>query len=165
MRDATAVYRPVRRLDSGSPDTMELVPVKLGKAGVPQLFLAEKERFRTAPLTGSRPRLELLSSYETDLKNCRYYMALPGDLNGDGMEEITAFDGNSKLLEVLTPAAAAGPGWKSLMHFVLFEENIHFRGRKGVENVREAFIRDFTGDGKDDLLILLHDRVLLYPQS
>jgi hypothetical protein len=164
-RDSAAVYRSARRLDSGSPDTAELLPVKLGKSGVPHLLLAGRERFRTAPLSGARPRLELITSYETDLKNCRYYMAIPGDLNGDGKEEITAFDTASKLLEVLSPATAAGQPWKSLMHFVLFEQNIHFRGRKGIENVREAFIRDFTGDGKDDLLILLHDRVLLYPQA
>lgn len=164
-RDASAVYRPARRLDAGSPDILELTAVKLGKSATPQLLIAGKERFRTAPLTGSRPRLELVTSYETDLKNCRYYMALPGDLNGDGKEEITAFDGTSNLLEVLTPAAAAGQPWQSLMHFVLFEENIHFRGRKGAENVREAFVRDFSGDGKADLLLLLHDRILLYPQN
>ncbi len=165
QRDPSAVYRSTRRLDSGSSDIIEVTPVKLGKSGVPHLLLAGKERFRTAPLAGGRPRLELLTSYETDLKNCNYYMALPGDLNGDGKEEITAFDNTSNLLEVLAPAASAGQPWASLLHFVLFEENIHFRGRKGVENVREAFIRDFTGDGKDDLLLLLHDRVLLYPQS
>jgi len=164
-RDSAAVYRSARRLDSGSADTAELLPVKLGKSAVPHLLLAGRERFRTAPLAGARPRLELLTSYETDLKNCRYYMAIPGDLNGDGKEEITAFDTASKLLEVLSPAPAAGQPWKSLMHFVLFEQNIHFRGRRGIENIREAFIRDFTGDGKDDLLILLHDRVLLYPQA
>lgn len=164
-RDGTGVYRPARRLDTGSADTVELLAVKLGKAGVPNLFLAGRERWRTAPLSGSRPKLEAVTSYETDLKRCRYYMAVPGDLNGDGKEEITAFDGNSKIMEVLSPAASAGQPWKSLLHFVLFEENMHFRGRKGVENVREAVIRDFTGDGKNDLLLLLHDRVLLYPQG
>ncbi|HEX2747894.1 MAG TPA: VCBS repeat-containing protein [Verrucomicrobiales bacterium] len=164
-RDSAAVYRSVRRLESGSSDTQELLPVKLGKAGVPGLLLAGRERFRTAPLSGGRPRLELVSSYETDLKNCRYYMAVPGDLNADGKEEITAFDSTGNLMEVLSPAAAAGQPWQSLMHFVLFEENIHFRGRKGATGVREAFIKDFTGDGKADLLLLLHDRVLLYPQN
>lgn len=164
-RDAAGVYRTTRRLDTGSADGVELAAVKLGTAGTTHLLIPGRERFRTIPLTGARPRLELITSYETDLKNCRYYMGVPGDLNGDGIEEITAFDNTSKLMEVLSPATAPGQPWKSLMHFVLFEENIHFRGRKGVENVREAFIRDFTGDGKADLLILLHDRVLLYPQS
>ncbi len=164
-RDSAAVYRSVRRLESGSSDTQELLPVKLGKTGVPALLLAGRERFSTAPLSGGRPRLEPVASYETDLKNCRYYMAVPGDLNADGKEEITAFDATGNLLEVLSPAPAAGQPWQSLMHFVLFEENIHFRGRKGATGVREAFIKDFTGDGKADLLLLLHDRVLLYPQS
>ncbi len=164
-KDSAGVYRSTRRLETGSPDTQDLLPLKLGKAGVPHLLLAGKERFRTAPLSGDRPRLEPSGTYETDLKNCRYFMAIPGDLNGDGREEITAFDGSSHLLEVLEPSPAAGKPWASLMHFVLFEENIHYRGRKGSTAVREAFINDFTGDGRADLLLLLHDRVLLYPQG
>ena len=30
---------------------------------------------------------------------------------------------------------------------------------------REAIVADVTGDGKKDLLLLVHDRVLIYPQS
>jgi hypothetical protein len=163
-RDSAGVYRPVRRLDSGSSDTAELLPENLGKSGTPHLLLAGKERFRAAPLSGSRPRLEAAGSYETDLKNCRYFAAIPGDLNADGKEEIVAFDSASNLMEVLEPATGPGQPWTSLMHFVLFEENMHFRGRKGVTGVREVFVKDFTNDGKNDLLLVVHDRVLLYPQ-
>jgi hypothetical protein len=30
---------------------------------------------------------------------------------------------------------------------------------------REAVIIDATGDGKNDLLLMVHDRILLYPQE
>ncbi len=164
-RDAGGVYRAFRRIETGASEVSELQFLKLGRKAVPHLLLLGKDRFWTAPLAGSGPRMELTSSYETDIKDCRYYMALPGDLNGDGKEDITAFDGKAHLLEVMALPEVAGQPWLSLLHFPLFEENIHFRGRKGNLNVRDAFVRDFTGDGKSDLLLLLHDRVLLYPQA
>lgn len=58
-KDAAGVYRSARRLDTGSADTAELRPAALGRAGVPHLLLAGKERFRTAVLTGARPHLEI----------------------------------------------------------------------------------------------------------
>jgi hypothetical protein len=30
---------------------------------------------------------------------------------------------------------------------------------------REALIADLTGDGQNDLAVLVHDRVLVYPQE
>ena len=137
----------------------------LGKEARPHLLALGRDRFWTAPLTGARPALTLTASYETDLKNCTYFQVVPTDLNGDGKEELVAFDGESKLLEILQPGGITGEGWKSLLHFVLFEENIHFRGRKGEDNVREVLTGDFTGDNRPDLLLLVHDRILVYPQG
>jgi hypothetical protein len=47
----------------------------------------------------------------------------------------------------------------------VFEERT-FRGRRGgFPEPREAVVADLTGDGKNDLAILVHDRVILYPQE
>ena len=47
----------------------------------------------------------------------------------------------------------------------VFEERT-FRNRRGDgAEPREAVIADVTGDGKNDLIILVHDRVLVYPQE
>ncbi|MES2708883.1 MAG: VCBS repeat-containing protein [Verrucomicrobiota bacterium] len=164
-KDRAGVYRSSRRLQSDLMETTAALSVKLGREGRPYLLALGRDRFWTAPLSGTRPGLTLTASYETDLKGCNYYHVSTADLNNDGQEEIIAFDADNKLMEVLHPGGLAGDGWKSLLHFVMFEENIHFRGRKGEDNVREVLTRDFTGDGKPDILVLLHDRVLLYPQS
>lgn len=164
-KDAAGVFRSVRRLTGGGIDAQEALALKTGKDAKPILYVAGKDRFWTVPLTGGRPRLNLVSSYETDLANCSHFNAVPADLNGDGKEDLALFDGDTKLLEVVTPAAEAGAPWQSLMHFVLFEKNIHFRGQSGQDDVREVLARDFTGDGRTDLLLLVHDRVLLYPQQ
>jgi len=47
----------------------------------------------------------------------------------------------------------------------VFEER-SFRGQRNDSlEPREAWIADMTGDGKKDLLLLVHDRLLLYPQE
>jgi hypothetical protein len=47
----------------------------------------------------------------------------------------------------------------------VFEERT-FRGRRNdIPEPREAFIGDFTGDNRSDLAVLVHDRILLYPQE
>ena len=47
----------------------------------------------------------------------------------------------------------------------VFEERT-FRGRRSdVPAPREAAVADVTGDGKNDLIILVHDRVIVYPQE
>jgi hypothetical protein len=164
-KDPAGVWRSTTRLEADATETAAAIVLPLGKEARPHLLALGRDRFWTAPLTGARPGLSLTASYETDLKNCSYFQVVPVDLNGDGKEEMVAFDGESKLLEVLQPGGITGEGWKSLLHFVLFEENIHFRGRKGEDNVREVLTGDFTGDNRPDLLLLVHDRILVYPQG
>jgi hypothetical protein len=164
-KDAAGVYRSNRRLETIQGDVLQATAVSLGKAKVPHLMVVSRERFWTAPFGGAQPRLELTTSYDTDLQDCSYFTAVPADLNGDGQPEVVALDQTSHLLEVLAPTRKTGEPWRSLLHFTLFDENIRFRGRKGESSVREVLIRDFTGDKRDDLLILVHDRVLLYPQG
>ncbi len=47
----------------------------------------------------------------------------------------------------------------------VFEQKT-FRGRGGdMGEPREATVADVTGDGKNDLIVLVHDRILVYPQE
>jgi hypothetical protein len=164
-KDATGVYRVVRRLQGAPGEPVQVFPLALGNARTPQILVAGRERFWTAPFSANGPRLEPLDSYDTDLKNCAYYLAITADLDRDGKGEVVVFDRTSSIMELLTPATGAASPWKSVMHFVLFEMNLHFRGRKGDTTVREALVKDITGDGRPDILIIVHDRVILYPQG
>jgi hypothetical protein len=86
-----------------------------------------------------------------------------GDLDNDGRKDLVfletarnyldlvMFDANHKLV----PANR----WQ------VFEERT-FRGRRGdFPEPHEAAVADVTGDGKNDLIILVHDRILVYPQE
>lgn len=163
-KDPSGVYRVIRRFQGAPGESVQVIPMMLGSAKVPQVLSAGRDRFWTAPFSGTGARMEFVDSYDTDLQNCAYFQAMSADLDGDGKAEVVAFDRASHLIELLSPAVA-GAQWKSFMHFVLFEMNIHFRGRKGDTGVREAVVRDLTGDGRPDILLIVHDRVLLYPQG
>jgi hypothetical protein len=47
----------------------------------------------------------------------------------------------------------------------VFEQHT-FRGAdNALPEPRECAVADVTGDGKNDLIVLVHDRILVYPQE
>jgi hypothetical protein len=82
-----------------------------------------------------------------------------------GDPEVVAVDSrDSHVLEVLRPGRDGD--WTSLLHFTVFEVDPHYEGQRGVVNQpREIIIADLTGDGRQDLVLVVHDRILLYPQT
>ena len=115
------------------------------------------------PLDGQVWDLTELDSYETPIKDGHLTDVVTGDLDGDGRKDLVfletagnyhdlvIFDANRKLV----PANR----WQ------VFEERT-FRGRRGdFPEPREAVVADVTGDGKNDLIILVRDRILVYPQE
>jgi len=54
------------------------------------------------------------------------------------------------------------------MRFKIFEQKSYREGKsRGKLNVepRELKIADVTGDDKDDLVTVIHDRIIIYPQD
>jgi len=114
------------------------------------------------PFTGDTWQFVTLDGYETPIKDGYLNDVVSGDLNHDGRKELVfmetsknyidlvSFDKNHKLV----PAER----WQ------VFEEKT-FRGRGGPPEPREAVVAELTGDGKNDLAVVVHDRILLYPQQ
>ena len=53
-------------------------------------------------------------------------------------------------------------GFAEQIRFDVYEKKMH--ERRGGTGARSPVIRDFDGDGKADLAILVHDRLIVYPQ-
>ena len=104
-----------------------------------------------------------MATYESKLKKTFFSDVVAGDLNGDGKPDLAMIDTESHYVEILYLDAKDKP--HHAFHFKVFEEKSFEGGRGGGTEPRESAIADVTGDGRADLILLAHDRVLVYPQD
>jgi hypothetical protein len=159
------VYRHVETVPIGAIDLVEGRVVDLAGDGSPDILLLGADRFLWLPLGSDDEDMVALSSYESDLENVGYHMLAVGDLDADGRHDVVAVDTrDSRILEVLSLDDRRR--WHSELHFTVFDADPHYEGQRGnAAEPREIVLSDFTGDGRDDIALLIHDRVLIYPQE
>ncbi len=158
-RQADGVYRPDQSYSIG---TMDIVGSRLlhEADGSASLLYLGKDRFWLIPTGPGSRTLKTTGSREAVVEEMKYRMLSVGDLNGDGVAEIILLDNEeSRILEVLQREKG---GWREALHFGVFDQ--HNRdGENGTSGEpRELLVRDLTGDGRDDIVFLVHDRVLIY---
>ena len=85
------------------------------------------------------------------------------DVNGNGETDAVFIESAHHLIAI---AAVRANRIEYALKFPVFEERIFDRGDGGGRpEPREIALGDVTGDGKNDIAILVHDRVLVYPQE
>ena len=135
-----------------------------GPKGRRELVLLGKDRFWWMPEGAADFALKGEGTYSSDLPDVRHAYVTGGDFDADGRTDLVAADVGSNTIEVLSRDAEGE--WGSRLHFKVFESDPHYEGnRGGAQEPREALVADVTGDGKADLVLLVHDRVLVYPQE
>lgn len=130
--------------------------------GTTHIFYGEDRFWYFAPGAVSWQRA-IGDSYETELEDVFFSQVEAADFNDDGQLELIAVDGTENVVEILS---SDGDGWKQLMYWAIFDQNMHYQGRTGAKlEPRETIRADLNGDGKLDFGFLVHDRVLFYPQA
>ncbi|MDR2863787.1 MAG: VCBS repeat-containing protein [Puniceicoccales bacterium] len=128
----------------------------------PRLLYLTKERIVQVPTARRGLCAGVKKLYETDLAGFTPVAAVVGNLGTT--RSLTLLDPVKHVLELIQSDAAGK--WSSALHFTLFDDNPHYRGRRSSEiQPREARVADLTGDGLNDLVLLMHDRVFVYPQQ
>jgi hypothetical protein len=163
-RSSAGVWQIVRNLPLPVTDFNALQPLALAGNRPPAVGFLGLNAVARLPLDGEVWEFKELDSYETPIREGYLHDVISGDLNQDGRLELVFLETGKNHLDIVTyePPHRLVPAnrWQ------VFEER-SFRGRMAapMPEPREALIADFTGDGKNDLVVLVHDRILLYPQE
>ena len=142
-------------------DAVQVLPSR--GTNPPILSLAGINAVGMLALGGDVWDLEELDSYETPIKQGQLRDVVAGDLNSDRRKDLVFLETARGYVDLVEFTAqhklAAGNRWP------VFEERTFRNRRTDMPEPREAAVGDVTGDGKNDLLLIVHDRILLYPQE
>jgi hypothetical protein len=162
-RDGAGVWQVARNLLLPVSDFSQLRSVGLGGAARNSLAFIGLNAVATKVFSGEVWELSELDGYETPIKDGRLADVVSGDLNNDGRKDLVFLETARNYLDLVTFESphklVPANRWQ------VFEERT-FRSRRNDEaEPREALVADVTGDGKNDLVVLVHDRILVYPQE
>jgi len=163
QRDEAGVWQSVRNVTLPVSVFKSLQAVALGGRQANAVSLIGLNSVAWLPLSGQTWDLEELDGYETPIKDGYLHDVIPGDLNQDGRKDLVFLETAKHYLDLVIFDASnhlvPANRWQ------VFEEKSFRGGRGDLPEPREAVVADVTGDGKNDLIVLVHDRVLVYPQE
>ena len=162
-RDAAGAWQVVRNLPLPVSDFSGLQAVALNDTKPNSVAFLGLNSVAWMPLTGETWEFSALDGYETPIKDGYLTDVITGDLDNDGRRDLVFMETAKNYLDLVIFDAqhklVPADRWQ------VFEAK-SFRGRSGdAAEPREAVVADFTGDGKNDLAVLVHDRILVYPQE
>ena len=162
-RDKAGVWQVVRNLPLPVSDFTSLRSVALASSSPNSIALLGANSVGSMKTGGKVWEFQELDSYETPIKDGHLADVVSGDLNNDGRKDLVFLETAKNYLDLVafeTPhKLVPADRWQ------VFEERTFRSRRNDSLEPREAAIADVTGDGKNDLIVLVHDRILVYPQE
>jgi len=113
--------------------------------------------------------LRQVAGFEPDIKEGRFGTLTVGDVNGDKVPEIVACEQNRHHVEIIAfdkqGQLASGFTFKVFEERRPGEESRYEGRRQDSGQPRAVLVSDVTGDDKNDLVVLVHDRLIVYLQE
>ena len=159
-RDAAGVWQVVKNIDLPVTTFSSINSIALGSAAV---AFTGQNSVAWLPLAGAVWKLTRLDDYDTPIKDGFLNDVIAGDLTGGGRKQLIFMETQKNYLDLVNFSAAgklvAGDRWQ------VFEQHTFRGAQNALPEPRECAVADVTGDGKNDLIVLVHDRILVYPQE
>lgn len=159
QRREDGTFAVVKSQPVGVFDAPRLVAVRGGEKSALAAVDSQKLMFLLPDVVAAT--LVEQQAFETKIKDGWLADSTLGDLNHDGVRDIAVVEVRKANIEILTtmPDGAL----QRVLGFQVFQGK-RFSGEpeRGGEP-REVLIGDVTGDGADDLVLLVHERLLIYP--
>jgi hypothetical protein len=162
-RDNAGVWQVVRNVSLPVSDFKSIGSVALGGSQPNAVTCIGLNNVAWMRLSGDVWEFNGLDGYETPIKDGFLNDVISGDLDNDGRKDLVFLETAKNHLDLVIFDAkhtlAPADRWQ------VFEQRT-FRGRGGdLPEPREALVGDFTGDKKNDLAVVVHDRILVYSQE
>jgi hypothetical protein len=168
-RQADGTYRTDREIELGQFEVRKILSGNFGGPAPVSLLVCGSQQMALVPMVSRSKVLRKLAGFETQIKQARFGALAVGDLNADGAPDVALCDQATGHLEVLTFNRQAE--LVSATRFKVFEQPREIEPgrrpdrREAPSEPRAVLIGDVTGDGKADLILLVHDRIVIYPQD
>lgn len=162
-RDAAGVWQVVRNLPLPVSDFTSLQALALGNRKPNSVGFFSLNSVAWMALRGEVWEFAELDGYETPVKDGYLNDIVSGDLNNDGRPDLVFLETAKNYIDIVVvePPHRLVPANR----WPVFEERTFRSRRSEMPEPREALVVDVTGDKKNDLVILVHDRILVYPQE
>lgn len=162
-RNAAGTWQVVRTLPLPVSEFRNVQPLALGGKEPNSIAFVGANSVAWMNLRGPVWEFSELDGYETPVRDGYLNDVVAGDLNQDGRKDLVFLEIAKSYIDIATfePPHELVPAnrWQ------VFEERTFRNRRSEAPEPREALILDVTGDGKNDLVVLVHDRLILYPQE
>ncbi len=161
----TSVKQPklIRSIEGPYGSIRGGVVTDLDRNGREELVLLEGKFLTVLESGGRRTHLKRVFTHQCPRERGQYIDIASGDLNGDGNQDLVLSEGVNHFLEIFRPDR--DERWTLGLAFPVYESNT-FRGQGGASTEpRTVKVADVTGDGLDDVIIVVHDRLIVYPQG
>lgn len=130
--------------------------------GTPGIMCAADDGFALVHLAGSRVALSQFAAYRSDSEDRFEHDIEYGDVNGDGYTDLVVIDAGEQMCEIFTLSASRK--LYPATEFEVFQSRLFHSGQSREYEPSAALVADLTGDGADDILLIVHDRLMIYPQ-